>query len=479
MPNYPTTPRLIDFTALWRRARGEKLFSVVDAADEARLRSIQGNVLKAHGRPHAALVMFQLGRTPARNRAFVRSWKTDAQITSTWDQLNDQWDFKAAQASVPPPADPTPAEAGQAPFCTVALTQTGLEALSLRPAMHPTDTAFTSKMESPDSRYKLGDMPNFASAGTDDDPWQADGYLERIDVIVLLAHATPAGLEALIIGATERGLRFGTHPQIKVEKGFAWNPDGIDPREPFGFVDGITNPVFLKEDAAKLPGSPMQVPWNQVIIDYQPIVAGGSFLVYRKLEQDTEAFKKFEAELAPHLAGRVQGDAAEVLIGRDRSGAPLISPGARGRNDFDYQADQVAPGRCPFHAHIRKANPRTGSSQAFVRRSLVYAEQGDPKSPQLGGKRGLLFLAYMSRIDSQFRAMQESWLLNEKSQEPGLGVVGVDPLLAPKGTYTLSHRSMKGGPAEQISLERPRLVIPRGGRYAFLPGLAWFDRLPV
>jgi Dyp-type peroxidase family len=441
--------------------------------------NMQGNILKAHGRPHAALVMLRLSSQPARNRDFLRSLIRDARITSTWQQLNDQRDFQLRKSGRAAEVRSQQAAAGEAPFCSLALTDKGMDALGLTAEWRPHDSAFTNPMESPESRVGLSDA-TAETVETNEDPWMDDVYPQRIDAILLVAHATLTGLARLITEAWERGRAFGARV-LAVENGFAWKPGGASFKEPFGFTDGISNPVFIPSSNGADDHPPAMALEDVIVADQSPLHAG-SYLVYRKLEQDMVAFRDFERELDAKLAGRTQLNAAEVLVGRDRDGQPLANLRSPGRNDFDFAGDRAVPPRCPFHAHIRKSNPRLNDSILMVRRSMVYAEQGDPDSATLEGRRGLLFLAYMSKIAEKFELLHTGWLMTAKSQEPGLGsqpwlapLLGPDPLLGPPGDYTLAHSS--GLPVFTLK-GRPRLVIPRGGRYGFVPPLSWLGALP-
>jgi Dyp-type peroxidase family len=483
--------KLINFSALRQAVYGPPVPGPYEPAVVTFLHhlfgNMQGNILKAHGRPYAALVMFRLTGSFERNRAFLRSWERDRVVTSTWQQLNDQWDHKLSRLGSDALILSPLAASGAAPFCTLGITATGLEALGplnssdplpmeLRPAA---DTAFSDGMEATFPRKNLGDLSDIADDGTKNDPWSVDIYRDQIDVVALLAHATLAGLQQLISSAEKRSQEFFGKCPVGIEKGFTWKPPGAtDFKEPFGFSDGMSNPVFFREDAAKQEGPPVLAALEKVIYaeDLKPECLGASYLVFRKLEQDVAQFKEFEIKLEEKLRGLVRPDPAAVLIGRHRSGQPLIATEPGGRNDFSYAEDGlVSPPRCPFHAHIRKTNPRqiNDTDVVLVRRSLVYAPDGTPSSPELRSPCGLLFLAYMASVRDQFRNLQEKWIMSGETQERKLDDVGVDPLLAPAAPYTLRY-----GPLPEFTIDRPRLVTPRGGRYCFIPPLSWLRALP-
>ena len=193
-------------------------------------------------------------------------------------------------------------------------------------------------------------------------------------------------------------------------------------------------------------------------------LAFGSFFVFRKLEQNVRGFKTLEQNLADALGltGDDRERAGAFVVGRFEDGTPITmadrpagleSP----RNDFDYTGDAAAS-RCPFHAHIRKTNPRgSGGFEAepaerlhiMARRGIPYEDvprplhpDGLPKAESLAeflakvapdlpaGGLGLLFMAYNAKIDDQFAFTQSIWANNPgfpnvPAPPPGLdGVIG-------------------------------------------------------
>src|SRR5262249_20727275 len=92
----------------------------------------------------------------------------------------------------------------------------------------------------------------------------------------------------------------------------------------------------------------------------------GSFFVFRKLEQNVRGFRSALADLTRVLGpGSDVERAGAMAVGRFRDGTPIVpttapTPGAE-LNNFTYAADDSSGKVCPFHAHIRKTNPRGDS----------------------------------------------------------------------------------------------------------------------
>jgi deferrochelatase/peroxidase EfeB len=102
----------------------------------------------------------------------------------------------------------------------------------------------------------------------------------------------------------------------------------------------------------------------------------GSYLVFRKLEQNVRGFKHREEQLARWLGlkGSAVQKAGALIMGRFTDGTPLTSSAVNGMNEgvpnnFNYAEDTDGT-RCPFSAHIRKVNPRGDSASPGRARDL-------------------------------------------------------------------------------------------------------------
>ncbi|MEX3009610.1 hypothetical protein [Hoeflea sp. TYP-13] len=274
-------------------------------------------------------------------------------------------------------------------------------------------------------------------------------------------------------------------------------------KEHFGFRDGISQPfVDMKlgkpmrggatpgRNGTWAPVAPGEIylgfpdedgnqasqPANKLLRD------GGTFLVFRKLEQDVARFRTFLAEQRPDDAYAQQKLAAQFM-GRWKDGTPLVmapdNPGALGSekdhliNDFLYVRDDPDGDKCPLSSHVRRSNPRDigGRNSArrhrILRRSIGY---GGPlleeNSPGDGNKRGLLFIAANARIDLQFEVVQADWMNGGEF----LGQAGLDRCpIAGANSGRQEDRFYEAGAAAPVT-GIPRFVTTRGGDYFFAPG---------
>jgi Dyp-type peroxidase family len=283
-------------------------------------------------------------------------------------------------------------------------------------------------------------------------------------------------------------------------------------REPFGFRDGISQPhvagsprsprsheseVAAGEFILGYPNAYGEVPPSPQGLDGFDLGANGSYLVYRKLRQDTAEFWQCMLDRAsprgePQAATRL----ASRIVGRWPSGAPLVryperDPGASGTSeDFAFAAEDPLGHACPLGAHIRRANPRdmlppapAESLTAVSRHRLL--RRGRPYGPppeatpiasanEKAAERGLVFVALNTSLRRQFEFVQQTWLNNPKFASLD---DERDPLVgnAPDGqSFTL-----QGTPARRRVTGLSTFVTVRGGGYFFIPGLralAWLAR---
>jgi Dyp-type peroxidase family len=321
--------------------------------------------------------------------------------------------------------------------------------------------------------------------------------------------------------------------------------------EHFGFKDGISQPgvrgtlgaggsevtkrILDPQDplhqAFSAPGQPLCWPGefvlgyprkaegsldpNQTVTDPTTAVTkNGSYLVYRRLRQDVQAFSAAAASMATQLSQnasfgqRTEEFAAACLVGRWPTGAPLMrSPAGDNRalgddpyasNNFFFAKAGAAPiyasgsgakpdnfsqakadtfGMiCPYPAHIRKVNPRDQNTDQgaavktlehrILRRGIAYGPDYDPNDRASAGQdRGLQFICYQSSIDRGFQFLMNQWA-NSGQFPLGRGndiIIGQNgqaeraaTVLAPDGT--------------QITVDFPsRFVKTTGAAYMFSP----------
>ena len=270
-------------------------------------------------------------------------------------------------------------------------------------------------------------------------------------------------------------------------------------REPFGFRDGISDPVI--EGSGKPVGGgngvwdPETERWRAVrtgeavlgYVDESGAVAGhpdaahvernGSYLVIRKLEQDVEAFEAECGQWGAELG--IPGEAvAAKLVGRTRDGVVLGAAPGDDSNGFLYPDTEVGR-QVPPSAHIRRATPRDSVAFAdeIVPHHLIF-RRGYPYEQQVEKHRsvkGLLFMACCADLRRQFEFVQSQWL--QDGSRFGLGRER-DPLVGGRREPDGCDPERCETPEQQVSMDcdgrrvrRPmsQFVTTRGGEYFLLP----------
>jgi deferrochelatase/peroxidase EfeB len=439
----------------------------LDEAGAAWLTTLQGNILRGHGRTLGLHLFIELPHDAAAAGRLLASL-TAAFVTSAARQYEEVVRKRAGGA---------PGEL----FGSVALSASGYRRLG-RPvaSLFPPD-AVDEEPVPLRSLFAAGMRASHAALGDAiDTPWESPYGAARIDALLILAdhdrdrlHDASARAHAMVAeaGGTVVGLERG-----RVKR----NADG-EPVEHFGFVDGRSQPLFLADDFRDKPGAPAPStahwhpfePLGRVLVPDPAMAAAdprchGSFLVFRKLQQNVRRFHVQLRRIAdaldlPGTEAERLDRAGALVVGRFRDGTPIVQqshPGGdpRTTNDFTY-ADDVRGGRCPMHAHIRKVNPRGHSLRAgetmeverrhtIARRSLTYGERRADETPETLPETGVgvLFMCYQASIERQFAFMQQRWCGTAWFPQARVGVdalVGQDDpreiLAADEGHANESH----------------------------------------
>ncbi len=309
-------------------------------------------------------------------------------------------------------------------------------------------------------------------------------------------------------------------------------PGQPDPREHFGFTDGFGQPA-VEGVANNWPGQgvPESVTgfWRDIkagefILGHPNedgesvpnrtawLLYDGTFMVYRKLEQDVARFRRLVTDharryaqaqlggLTPPLTGQEEfGLMAAKLVGRWPDGTALeLDPGPReapgvstsisGRADNNFRYEEDPSGQaCPLGAHIRRANPRDllgsdhqeSARHRIIRRGMPY---GSPYDGPWNGEeddgadedrpdRGLIFICFNADVERQFEVVLGQWL-NDGS---ALGLGDTQDYLL--GSRPAGKLAVGGDDAPFFVTRDERLVRVKGCEYLFMPGLAALERL--
>jgi len=424
----------------------------------------------------------------------------------------------------------------------VAFTSAGLSALSVPiDVMAGFSPEFLSGMADNMNRSRrLGDVA--ASAPTN---WRWGAASDSMPHVVLMLFARPGKLDALK-STVESG---GFLQAFKVfDCLLTSNLCGF---EPFGFVDGVSQPVIDWENARPVrTGDHLKyenlVAIGEFLLGYaneygkyteRPLARGsdpnaalplaednpqkfdlgrnGTYVVFRQLKQDVASFWRY-------LDSQAQGDAsvctrlAEAMVGRKITGEALIPPMSDEiagvdktdrRNLFTYSSDPDGI-RCPFGAHVRRANPRTPDltnadgplrhllrtlglwvkgphddliASARLHRILRRGREYGPelkREDAIAGKtadaeQGLYFVCLNANIARQFEFVQNAWIMSSKfdglgdEADPLLG--NREPLTGSRSTDGFSLPTADGIPQRLTAI--PQFVTVVGGAYFFMPGI--------
>jgi Dyp-type peroxidase family len=355
---------------------------------------LQGNIAKGHGRDYSAHILFEIASQPGSHRKLKEL--AERYVTSARQQQEQSDAYHAARECDPQVID-------KQLFGSLYLSASGYQALGFSKA--DLDTAFPDPegiagaanwfltgMEQQSAR--LADPPRSA--------WEIPYRYNRLDAMLLLACDDEAKLRTVVAEALTA--MDGFAKPIHIEWGITLRDSNERAIEHFGFADGISQPAIFNDSAAQV------LPRHLLVPDMlaRSNNAFGSYLVFRKLEQHVKEFELAVEQLAKSAEVSVEYAGAMVL-GRFKDGTPLthsILPKGQRVQDPDLLGhDDIRGTKCPFHAHIRKVNPRVNSqgrpvSLPLVRRGVPYGSycRGAVRSEPVG----LLFMAFQADLGRQF-----------------------------------------------------------------------------
>jgi Dyp-type peroxidase family len=447
----------------WQAAAGDEL---------AMLNSLQANILKGHVRD-ALTIKFLTFATKQALKDFIVGIAPNVKSAKT--HLEEVRIHKAGGV------------AGTV-YVGVGLTSKAYSLLGIAPTKVPVDVAFR---EGAASRIPNLSDPALASW---EKPLRSD-----IHAIVLVGDELPAPVTKKV---KQLKPLFDLAKTVNTQTGKSQTNLAGDGLEHFGYVDGTSQPLFLTEDIVKaIAGNPAgwnpSAPLEQVIT--RDVAAGGvncgSYFIYRKLEQNVSKFKKSEADLATSLGlvGADEERAGAMIVGRFEDGTPLTVSKTDGLgpkdNSFTYAADTKGA-KCPFHAHIRKTNPRgSGGFESaldekkhlMARRGQTYGNRSDdirnaslPPSARPTKRVGLLFMAFNTNIANQFEFTQSTWA-NNPSFPSAPSAPGLDDVIGQGTRAKKSYPKQWDGTTFAQGSLIEQAVTMKGGEYFFFPSIAFLQ----
>jgi Dyp-type peroxidase family len=470
------------------------------AEAEEFLEGIQGNIIKGHGRDFTRHVLLRMTGDGAAVRRWIVRFATE-QVTSAAAQLRSTRAWRAQGG---------PGE----PFAMFLLSPDGYRHLGFADDRLPTPTDRFNPSWG-DRYFPLGmkRQREITQRRYNDPPsnqWDAP-YQGRIDAMVLLADDDRNRLEESVAAVLESIPR--VFEKLTVESGRAIKQQFPEPRgelviEHFGFQDGVSQPIMIQQDLDRELRQRGSTYWNPIAplslaLVREPGGGLGSFMVFRKLEQDVKAFWEALTKLSNQTNIALE-TAGAMAVGRFPNGAPAVPTSTIAPkvdpNDFQYGLDPRGE-RCPFHAHIRKTNPRGDLPYAMaarprprtvtteferarriVRRGITYGDRPDLRPGSTLDKPsqgvGLLFMCFQANLD-QFVIQQEGSDSNIFVRD-GTGfdaVIGQfhgppdDPAAPIDQTWPSTATS------DTNKFKMVNFVRMRGGEYFFAPSMSFLKEL--
>ncbi len=392
------------------------------------LRDIQGLGLAGFKKDHQELLFIRFGNATGGRQLLdwlapraANAWEVD-----TFNQVFSEIRHRVGEGSV------------KATWIGVLISNLGYQALGVATSALPATTgtaAFTAGMAN--RSLQIGDTDPLDSPANWLTPFQPN---EGVHLCVVVAADDDADLDEAVVAVCNQVSATGC--QVVFQELGKTLPPPLKGREHFGFKDGISQPAITGYNPPPAPNEPPPVAAGELVLGFPDnagntavpqgtLWANGSFVVFRRLIQNVEAFRQLVATGVPGSNPPLTpAQTAAALVGRWPSGAPLelnpaSDPGpSKISNAFQYKNASPTDDDghvCPHFAHIRKTNPRDETTPSpstddpqlhrMLRRGLPF---GSPLPPDAtaddGQQRGLHFISVVADLDQQFEFVQRQWV---------------------------------------------------------------------
>lgn len=489
--------------------------------------AIQGNILRGFDTAYQALLGFRLPESQDAARAYVR------QLLPQLTSLKSMHALRLVRSAGMEAALSSTWYTNVA-FSLPGLKRLGLTTAGVIDPFFGTPMGeYAGSLN--DALDPLGHAANYVLGRTWDDTPEVLVIIGASDEALCDQATQAAQAQALSIGCMVRYIERGAKlPQDIEHFGFrdGISQVGCRGRLSAASNDYLTPRYFAPDDPNGVnfakPGQPLVWP-GQFVFGYprtdpddlsvpgeealggEPWMRNGSFLVFRRLRQDVSAFHEFGASAATTLSAELgravqPGEAEALIVGRWPDGTPLLADAAGPNaavsadgmrvNNFDYRTDTpectvldtAAPRTipavksdrraqaCPLFAHVRKVNARgMPTDQAGLTATFQMLRRGIPFGPlhsvEPEKERGLLFLAYMTSVDNQFRLLNSQWMNNPLA--PEVNTPGHDMLVGQALAGMPRQCTVKAplGNVKATLTTDKEWVVPTGGGVFFSPSL--------
>jgi Dyp-type peroxidase family len=474
------------------------------------LKEIQGNIVAGFNKDFASFLFLALPDDQAKARAWLAELVDQVATAEEVKQFNDLFGAirtrRGGREGVV-----------EAAWMNLAFTHAGLGKLGVaKSELGQFPEEFREGMRS--RKSIVGDIGD-----NDPDRWPIDLGKRAIHALMIVAADSIEDLNREVLYFIRHAASYGVSLVFQQEG--MTQPDAPG-HEHFGFRDGISQPGIRGLAASSwadgssqdgpqqdvvaggefVLGYPSERPPTQDPADDPPTpppewTKNGSYLVFRRLQQDVKGFRDFLTAEAAKNNMSVDLFGAK-LVGRYRSGAPLVGandaaedPGTTKSdvlqkdkiNDFGYSTDPHGT-QVPRAAHIRKAYARDQKvfeneppeRPRILRRGIPFGQSfrhGNPPhspfgaDPPFPNDRGLCFVSYQRSIRDQFELIQRRWVNEETVPEAGDGVDPVASQASPERKIRIP-----GAAADPVHLPQ-QWVRTTGGEYFFSPSIKALERL--
>lgn len=470
-----------------KKALYEKDFSASPEEELSLLEDLQANILKHHKRNYACHVFINF-KDSESGRADAVNWIEGLSLTSTQTQLDQRGSAGLIE-----------------PIVCFYLSREGYEYFGV-PHLAPSRCCAFEEGLKAEGRGK--DITEGFQVDDDDGLFYKGKELKKFHAMLLVAHDSQDIFDEKldeVLGA--KNTFSSIEKQYALLNKVTLENDRSEVRDWFGFVDGISGPQFFPNRSYPIPEKNIGNLKSIVVKDPAGLYekSFGSYMVFLKMRQNLGAYNALKNKINNLI---INDDLSEAyILGRfkENSEPVTLTDGSIDvRNeDFDYKEMYEGKNddkgiRCPFHAHIRKANPRDDANyedRVIHRRGMSYiesVENADDLMPiptkndtieqtAKDNEVGLVFLSFQASIEKQFEFIVQNRLHSNTYLGNGIKV-GKDVLTAKlnddeKEKFYIPTK-WNGELSEDKVVTRDEAIVELlGGQYFFAPAISSLTRI--
>ncbi|MFK8164152.1 MAG: hypothetical protein AB8H12_17030 [Lewinella sp.] len=459
-------------------------------------RYLQGGILSHHGRTYCAYLLVEFEKSDENLPSQISLINELGEIaTSQFKQSEEKVKYMKSKKD-------DNFKYVEDCFFSIGLTVNGFLKLEIDESIWPNDRYWKSGLSNTSSEMNLYGLYD------EEEGYSSKDYVfsSEVDLVLTIAHSNIESVKSKIKEITELKNFIGS---VKSLEPYAIDGDSVNENVkskiifgsklnyqgeclgPLGFSDGRSNPQSISDkiDVALFEEKESFVRIDEGGVSVRPTLYG-SFGVFMKILVFPKVFnhemKIIQEQHKNNTNENIPINKVEAMyMGRFKDGTPVVNSGTPQTEmgysidgediPFDYKGDRGVA--CPYHAHVRRMNPRNDLSNGYlevmIRRGMNLYDD-DKKEFQ-----GLCFHSFQKKTKTFVKTMSR---MNDKNTDE------FDALLYPhrrsveeinKNTFTFPASHQGEHDMDGIRPLGNRVTKILGGAFLYYPSIEFMKQLSL